>query len=172
MTCRSSCNSLQDDLYHQYLTSTWTQQLASVRMWTFQQLSFYACFVMTLRRQTLGYLAPDRIMVNGETHGRNILSSPRWRQSSTTHRAKIKRDITRSHKRTLSWASIWIMRLCISNIVLCPHRPHKLRWAAASGRARKSINVYGCTSSILVTAAPPCHRSTTPLNPGTGLIRN
>lgn len=85
---------------------------------TFQQLWFYAHFIITLLRQIFECLWQVRIMVNGETHGRNILSSPRWRQSSTTHRAKIKQDITHNpnrtyslslthaHTHTLSWAAL------------------------------------------------------------------
>lgn len=59
-------------------------------------------FFIILLGQTFEWLWQDRIAINGETHRKNILSSPRWRQSSTTHRAKIKQDITRNHKHTLS----------------------------------------------------------------------
>lgn len=76
---------------------------------------------------------------------------------------------TNPRTQTRSWASIWIMQVCIPNIVLCARLPHKVR-AAVSGKATNSINVYACTSTIFVMAAPPCHRNTMLLNHGCGLI--
>lgn len=106
-----------------------------------------------------------RLTTDDETDGRNITSSPRLKQSGTTHRAKIKQDIThnRKHARGLRRES-------------CRFASQTLFFARTSHTryGQQCLEKPGNQSMFTLALPPslsrPPHRSTMPLNHGGGLL--